>query len=419
MKHTFFLKKPNSNEKSLILFTCYFKDEAKKFVYSTGELIEAKHWNATVKMPHKSGKNAAPDVSSILEQLNRYSSLFYKVVERFKLMEQTLTADDLRNEFNKEFKKSSIDKNGFYVVYKEFIRQKKSVKEWKPSTASRYEYLETQLIKFEEKTGYKLSFNTINDKFYTKYLDFCYNTEKHYSNTVARNVGLLKTFLNWSLEHKISFKDDFKKFKTPKKVITRQEALSLDQLNEIIAHKCTSPKLEKVRDVFIFQCFTGMRYNELFRINPRTVYKDYIILKEEKDSSKKDRRIPLTDAASYILKKYKNQLPLISNQKQNDYIKELLEEMEYDREVEFTRTRNKEQTTIKKNFHDRISTHTARRTFITIMRNNKVPIKSIMAITGHRDIKVIEAYYSVNDDTTHNAVLDTFKTVEIPVLKKA
>ncbi|TPV33219.1 integrase [Paucihalobacter ruber] len=419
MKHTFFLKKPKSNEKTLILFTCYFKDEAKKFVYSTGEVIEPKYWNATEKMPYKSGRNVAPDVVSILEQLNRYSSVFYKVVERFKLMEQTFTASDLKNEFNKEFKKFAIDKNQFYQVFEEFINQKKGLREWKPSTKKRYDYLKTLLEDFEEKENYKISFNTINEKFYNKFLEFCYTTRNHYSNTVARNVGLLKTFLNWSLEQRISFRDDFRKFKTPKKVITRQEALSLDQLNEIISHKCSSTKLERVRDIFIFQCFTGMRYNELFRISPRTVYKDYLILKEEKDSTKKDRKIPLTDAAKFILRKYKNNLPLISNQKQNEYIKNLLKEMEYNREVEFTKTKNKEQTTITKNFFDRISTHTARRTFITLMRNNKVPIKSIMAITGHKDIKIIESYYSVNDDTTKDAVIDTFKTVEIPVLKKA
>ncbi|GAA0750180.1 tyrosine-type recombinase/integrase [Gaetbulibacter jejuensis] len=420
MKHTFFLKKPKSKENTLIFFSCFFKKEGKKFVYSTGEVIHPKYWNKTTKLPYRSGSNAANNASSILMQLNRYTEEFNKIVERYKILEQPLSRNELKNEFNKLFKKDALNVNSFYNSLDQFILEKKKLKEWKPSTAKRYEYLKTQLEKFEEEKKYKLSFNSITESFYTTYLDFCFNDEKHFSNTVARNVGLLKTFLYWAYDKKITYKDDFKSFKSPKKVITRQEALTIDQLTDILEHNCSTKGLEKVRDVFVFQCFTGLRYNELFRINKRTIFKDYIIIKEEKDSLKEERKIPLTKVAKYILNKYDNKLPLISNQKQNKYIKEVLQEMEkYEREVEFTLTRNKEQKTMYKPFYERISTHTARRTFVTLMRNNKVPAKTIMAITGHKDMKTFEAYYSVNDDTTSIAVEDTFKAVELPKLKKA
>ena len=55
MKHTFFLKEPNSTKETLILFTCYFKEERKKFVYSTGEFIKPTYWNKSTKSPFASG----------------------------------------------------------------------------------------------------------------------------------------------------------------------------------------------------------------------------------------------------------------------------------------------------------------------------------------------------------------------------
>jgi len=76
MTSTFFLKQPKSNKETLILFSCYFKYEGKKFVYSTGEKIKPIHWDFENNEPIKSGKNKAKESKSKETQLNRYTNCF-------------------------------------------------------------------------------------------------------------------------------------------------------------------------------------------------------------------------------------------------------------------------------------------------------------------------------------------------------
>ena len=111
-----------------------------------------------------------------------------------------------------------------------------------------------------------------------------------------------------------------------------------------------------------------MRFGELKLININNIINESIELKEEKGTEKVIRTIPLNDIAMYILRKYKYKLPLIANQKHNDYIKDVFEEAGYTQMVEKTITKGKEviRTTIP--FYERISTHTARRTFITLLK---------------------------------------------------
>lgn len=103
--------------------------------------------------------------------------------------------------------------------------------------------------------------------------------------------------------------------------------------------------------------------------------------------------IPLNDLSSYILSKYDYRLPKISNQKFNDYLKELFELMEFDWTVKKTMKIGREIVETFNPFYDRVSSHTARRSFITIMKNNKIPDKVIMSYTGHRSLEVFNKYY--------------------------
>jgi integrase len=417
MKHSFFLRKPKSDKKTLILFTCYFKKELKKFVYSTGENIVPLHWSKENKAPKMKGSVKDKDSTSINMQINRYSEAFEDLVNRCKITGIQLTSDLLKSHFDDTFKKSSSKKDLFFDTYDAFMIEKQKRKEWKPATVKRYKNIKNHLEEFEKKIDYKLTFNAINERFYTDFTDYCYNTLDHYTNTFARNIGLFKTFMYWAFDNKITYNDAFKKFKKPIRVVTKEEALSLEQIEEIFNFDCNSSKLEKARDIFIFQCFTGLRYGELKSINKRVVINGILFIKEDKDVTKPPREIPLFSVSKFILKKYDYQLPLITNQKQNDYIKELLKAMKWSNDVEYSRTKNKEKETIIKPFHDRISTHTARRSFITVMKNKGIADKTIMSMTGHKDIKTFNMYHKVDNIAREDAVQEAFGTIEVPKLK--
>lgn len=410
MKHTFFLRKPKGEKETLILFSCYFKEEEKQFVYSTRKSILPTHWDFENKKPKNKGKNIAINQKKINSKLNEFTNKFEKYYSYCSFHNVEFTSQLLKNYFDIKFNNITVSKSSFFEVYDKFTEEKIKRKEWKSSTIKRYKNIRNLLLEFEKVKKYKLTFSKINNTFYTEFIDFCYEDKDHYTNTFNRNLGLFKTFMYWALKKEYTCNNKFIDFKKPKRVLTREEALSFEDIKMLYNHTCKDEKLNKVKDVFIFQCLTGMRYGELKLINQRTVNNnDCILLKEEKDSSKSTREVPLISISKSILEKYNFKLPLISNQKQNNYIKDILKDAGFTHEVEFSKTKGVEQQVFVKKFYERISTHTARRSFITIMRNKGVADKTIMSISGHKDIKTFNMYHQVDNNAKINAVKSVFE----------
>ena len=418
MTCTFYLKEPKAKKESLIYFSCYFKESGKKFVYSTGENILPVNWDQSNKTPVVKGRNKASNRGSIKTQLGRYERCFRSLRSRCLEMQQDFTSQLLKKAFDEEFKKSPTGKNIFFDAFDLFEEQKVKNKEWTKSTEKRYNNIQNLLVSFENARSYKLHFNSINSNFHAEFTDYCMGEKKHINNTYSRNLGLFKTFMFWALENGYTYNEEFKKFKKKEKVITPQVALKKEDLEKIMNHDFNSPKLERVRDIFVFACVTGLRFGELKLINEENIIDGYLHLKEEKGSEKDTRTIPLNDFAIYILRKYEYKLPLIANQKHNEYIKEVFEKAGYNHMAEKITTRGKE--VIRENvlFKDRISTHTARRTFITMLKKDGKSDKLIMKITGHKDLKTLNQYYQVDDDAKMEAIAETFK-FDYQTVKKA
>jgi len=416
MKYTFYLKEPNSEKDNLIMFSCYFKSENKKFVYSTGENINPIHWDKEARQPKKTGKHKSLFADSIKMQLNRYSDLFLETESLYKRINEDFTSLILKKVFDEHFKKATTGKSVFFEAFDEFVLEKIKSKDWSEATKKRYLNIRNILESFQREKKYSLTFNSINKKFHSEFTSYCMDDLKHINNTYSRNLGLFKSFLYWSLDKKYTFNTDFIKFKKVERVITNQVALTIDDLTKILAYDFKSERLEKVRDVFLFACVTGMRFGELTTIKRSNVTDNEILLKEEKEKGKEARKIPLTAISKYILTKYDYQLPLIANQKHNEYIKEVFKELKYNDVVEKVTTRGKENIKEEMFYYDRISSHTARRTFITMMKRQGKSDKLIASITGHTDMKTLNQYYQV-DNAEKKEAMDEVFAMEIPLKK--
>lgn len=419
MKYTFKLKEPNNLDKeSLIYFVCEFKEENKRFIYSTGENINPKYWDSKSKFPISNGKNKPKNYETLKTQLNRYSDLFIKTESLYKRIEEGFTSKILRAAFDEGFKKTAQGKNIFYDAYDQFTADKIKGKEWSPATIKRYQNIKNILEKFEIEKKYNLTFSKIDDSFHREFTSYCMDDLKHINNTYSRNLGLFKTFMFWAKANKFTYNDAFIGFKKVDRVITNQIALTIEDLNKLLLHEFESKKLERVRDIFVFACVTGMRFGELSLITKSNVTDHYIVLKEDKDETKEAREIPLTNISRYILTKYDYELPLIANQKQNEYIKEVFQELEYTHKVQKVTTKGKENIKEDMNFYDRISTHTARRTFITMMKRQGKSDKLIASITGHNDMKTLNQYYQISEPEKKEAMDEVFN-LSIPMRKVA
>ncbi len=415
-KYTFKLKEPKSEKETLILFSCYFKDENKKFIFSTGEKIKPINWDAVNKFPVMKGVNKSKFAESIKLQLNRYSDLMLETESLYKRINEDFTSKTLRKVFDEEFKITPSGKNIFFDAYDQFTAEKTKAKEWSSATVLRYANIKNILKKFEKEKNYHLTFSKIDESFHREFTCYCMDDLKHINNTYSRNLGLFKTFMFWAKKNKFTYNDAFMDFKKVDRVITNQIALTIEDLNKLMKHEFKNLRLEKVRDVFVFACVTGMRFGELSLITRSNVTDSYIILKEDKDETKEAREIPLTSLSRYILLKYDYNLPLIANQKQNEYIKEVFAELEYTDKVQKVTTKGKENIKEEMIFKDRISTHTARRTFITMMKRQGKSDKLIASITGHSDMKTLNQYYQISEPEKKEAMDEVFN-IEIPLRK--
>jgi site-specific recombinase XerD len=414
MNFTFNLRKPKSEKETLIVFSTYIKQERKKFVYSTGESILPSSWNFENRQPKKlTGRSSESiEARAIKMQLDRYEHFYTELSNRLKITQEILDSETLKTEFDTYFKKVKPASNLFFEVYQIFIDGKKldfSDQRNSDSTIKRYEYNKKLLEEFQKDTKTTIHFSKIDQAFYQKLLNYCIQTKKHSANTLRRNIGLFKTFLNWAIENKHTYNDKFKGFKSPQGFATDELALSIEQVKLIADLDLSNkPSLERVRDLFIIGCTTGLRISNYGSIKKEDVIDNEICVSDVKDSNKQ-LKIPLNPISKAILEKYNYNLPRISTQKFNEYIKLVFEEAEFKDDIKKTYKIGSEVKEEFKPFFKRISSHTARRSFITIMKNEKVPDKVIMSITGHKSLEVFNKYYKPSTKDKSEFMNSVFK----------
>ncbi len=412
MNYTFKLKEPKSDKETLIYFRSYFGNENKNFIYSTGEKIKPSEWDFDNRQPNDlNGRTKkSENHRSIKKQLDRYSSFFTEIVNRFKNINEELTTDILKQRFDEEFKRKTI-KDDFLRIYQEFLKEKENDytgNSISNSTLKRYKCNLNLLLEFQRDYKVKITLGKFDEKVFNKLLKYCTEEKKHSANTIHRNIGLLKTFLGWALNKKYTYNNDFINFQKPPKFRTDEIALNYQQVDEIYNHDFSKNKrLERVRDLFVFGCVTGLRFGNYSRITKDDIDGDFIRVIDMKSKSK-NLAIPLNSISRSILEKYDYELPSISNQKMNKFIKEVFQELEFTDEIKKTMKYGDELVEKKSEFYKRISSHTARRSFITIMKNKRVPDKVIMSYTGHTSLEVFNAYYRPSEEDKINYMNEVF-----------
>lgn len=413
MNYTFKLKQPNGTKESLIYFRSFFNNENKNFIYSTGEKIKPSEWDFEGRQPNDlNGRTKKAEIHrSVKMQLDRYSSFFTEIVNRYKNINEELTVDILKQRFDEKFKKITV-KSDFFRIYQEFLDEKENDytgNSISNSTLKRYKCNKNLLEDFESNCKVKITLGKFDDKLYNRFLKYCIEEKKHSANTLHRNVGLLKTFLLWALNKKYTYNNNFITFKKPAKFTTDEIALNYEQVELIYNYDFSDNKrLERVRDLFVFGCTTGMRFGNYSTISRSDVDGNFIRVIDLKSKSK-NLAIPLNSISKSILEKYDYNLPSITNQKMNEYIKEVFKKLEFTDEIKKTMKYGDELVDQKAEFWTRISSHTARRSFITIMKNKRVPDKVIMSYTGHTSLEVFNAYYRPSEDDKINYMNEVFK----------
>lgn len=212
----------------------------------------------------------------------------------------------------------------------------------------------------------------ITPSFCNGYLSYCNKTLK--PSTVQKEMKMFKRVLQFAVNEGVINVNPFNiKLKAPKLLY---EPLSINELEKIWKTDIDG-SLERVRDCFIFQCYTGLAYCDMASLTSSDI-RDGVIYKRRKKTDVQSV-IPLLPIPKLILEKYNYNLPVISNQKYNVYLKALATAC---------------------GIKTRIYSHLARHTAATVMINNGIELPIIARILGHSNTKITETIYATLKDKT-------------------
>ena len=281
---------------------------------------------------------------------------------------------------------------------------------WTDATIEKFESLKQHIKNYKPKP----TFEDFNEAGLTMFVKSLRSEKKKRKNgtewkmkdsTVDKQVGYLKWFQKWANRKGYTDLKDYElfnpKMKTPGKRII---FLTLNEIQKLKDFKIPEnhPSWGPVRDVLIFCCFSGLRHSDVYNLKKTNIINGCIDFTSKKDTE--HLRIELNSETQAIIDKYKDigfedgkLLPVISNAKMNEHLKELFKAAGFNElmtDVSFSGGERIEETYEK---WTKIGTHVGRKSFICNGLALGVPVNVIMKWTGHSDYKAMKPYIDVAD----------------------
>ena len=368
----FFLKRNRINKIGKCPIRCRvtFKKTRKEF--STGIFINPDYWN--------SGKQKASPSSTENTILNNKLSLIYQQIDTAFLMLQILPndfdVDDIYRKYKGEDSKEEISILGAYDLHNDKTKKLIGI-DFNQLSWSRYVESRRKVALFITKS-YKRKDVRLKDldlKF-IKDLEYFFKTElKLKQATVYRSIQRVKKIIQFAIAENYLKKDPFHLYKN-KKYKTVIVYLTDEELKRLEKHTFNQIRLQQVKDLFVFCCYTGLAYTEMTTLTTNNIEIGFDGNEWIQMIRKKTNRaisIPVLPKAKEILEKYGNELPKISNQKFNSYLKEISALLSIDK---------------------KLTHHIARKTFATtVLLYNNVPMEVVSELLGHSNMNITQAHY--------------------------
>ena len=390
---------------------------SKRIEFTTGYRIDSAKWDAD-KQRVKNGcsnklKQSASEINaSLLEYYTEIQAIFKK----FEVEEAMPTPEQIKEAFNALHKPASEEPKtkekvlpcDFFQVFDDFVEDCGRQNDWTDSTYEKFAAVKNHLTNFRE----GLTFEFFDERGLNDYVGYLRDVKEMRNTTIGKQLSFLKWFLRWAFKKGVHQNNAYDSYK-PKLKSTQKKIIffTWDELNRFREFKIPSNKqaLERVRDVFLFQCFTGLRYSDVFNLRRSDIKGDHIEVTTVKTSD--SLIIELNNHSKAILDKYKDVafeddkvLPVITNQKMNDYLKELAELVGIDEPVRQTYYRGNERIDEVTPKYALLGTHAGRRTFICNALALGIPPQVVMKWTGHSDYKAMKPYIDIADDIKANAM---------------
>lgn len=386
------------------------------FDIPTGVKISESDWDLQNQCAQPSCQNAA----SINITINQYRATVEEVFARYEFIEKRAPSpQEVKDLFNDllglasdspTMARNYLPDLSFFHSMDEFISKSSEQNQWANSTIKKFHALKQHLLDFDE----QLCFAALSESRLTEFVKFL--QKKDLVNTsVAKYISFLRWFLRWAATQGIydgnlheTFKPRLKGTSVESKEIiycTQEEVRKLQNC------KFTSMQesLEHVRDMFLFCCFTGLRYSDVAKLKKTDIRNGIIHIVTRKTDEA--LQIELNKHSKAILDKYKHvktkgntAIPILSNVKSNLYLKtigQLAGLNDPTRIVHYKGSVRHDEVLPKWAL---LTTHCARRTFVITALQLGIPAEVIMKWTGHSDYDSMKPYIKIVDELKVNSM---------------
>lgn len=379
----FYIRKKGVSDPSQAIIYLRITYNGKRAEVSTMRKVAISKWDA------KANKviGYTPEAKQTNRQLEIIKNRIYEIYQKFLYDDNNyISAKEIRDEFigantNKKLILEMFDEHN--------QRMEKLVgREFSFRTLQRYKTTKKHLQKFiiSNCNSGDQPVHQVDVKFINSFIYYLKAAQGLSHNSSLKYIAYFKKIIRQAYANGWIDKDPFYNFKLRPKAIAK-EYLNQEEINILIEKQFSISRLEQVRDVFIFSCFTGLAYIDVAKLCTNDIIigidgKRWIKIKRTKTKSLSS--IPILPIAEEIISKYssipcgKDQLlPVYSNQKTNGYLKEIADLCGITKKLTF---------------------HVARHTFATtITLSNGVPIESVSKMLGHTSLKTTQHYAKILD----------------------
>lgn len=381
--------------------------------FNVGYRVDNNKWVAEAQRckPNTTHGKKKISAATINSEINRLEEIVNDTFFFFEQTGQIPTSLEFRDEVNKRNGKIvEKEKKTIFNCYQQFIIEQGKENSWSENTYRKHKSAMNHLKKFAP----ELTFADLTHEGLSHLVDYFMSIEVDNeigmnNYTAKKYINLTKWFLKWASEkgynNELAFVTFKEKLKTvPVKVIF----LEWDELMKVYnATFPDAPHLETAKDVFCFQCFTSLRYSDVYNLKKTDVYNGYITITTIKTGE--PLKIELNKYSKAILEKYKDiesisALPVPSNRKLNKYVKDVCKACEINEPVCRTYYKGVERIDEIHPKYELIGTHCGRKTFICNALMMGIAPNIVMKWTGHRDYQAMRPYIDIADKAKEEAM---------------
>lgn len=378
----FVLRNAKGNEKEALIY-CRITVNKQRTEFSIKKKVRKSIWN------NGQAKTTSEEGRSINAYLKQVEATLFRHYQERRANRKPVTAEELKNAYlglGEVEEHTLLELVGYHNVQMKSTLSLGTLKNY----FTTQKYLQRFLREVFRKKDVYLS--ELNYRFITEFECYLrnYEPEDHHkplgNNGVMKHLERFRKVVNLGVKMEWLEKNPFISFKLKFEKVER-ECLTQEELQAVEHLMLSIPRLQMVRDFFIFSCYTGLAYIDLMQLDGSSIVtgidgEQWLIADRQKTGSLV--RVPLLPKALKILDKYKGNkralaagtiFPVISNQKLNSYLKEMADLAGIEKHLTF---------------------HLARHTFATtVTLSNGVPIESVSKMLGHGSIRTTQIYAKV------------------------